>query len=295
MKLIVQKYKNISIYIVDDNFTYDKKLVLEFCDALEKENLKVKWSAGSRVSVIDEEMIKRMKECGCYTLEIGIESGSQTILNNIKKQTTVEQNKNSLLLCKKYGMPPIYSFIIGNQGENYRTAMETYKFIKEFVQPIAWLKNFFFFLPIPFPKTELYEYAKKIGLIKNELKLIKSFKKENFYRHQSLIVNFSELSDKKLLQLKISLERLIRGKLFFNNYFLDMTLGKYFKIIFISKGLKAKIKNILKLFYFYYHFSIYFKLNLFQILKLFFHKNYGNLRIMEIRTFLQFLQQQHLF
>ena len=59
-------------------------------------------------------------------------------------------------------------------------------------------------------------------------------------------VNFSELSDKKLMQLKRSLERLIRGKLFFKNYFLDRTLGKYFTIIFRSKGLKAKIINLLK-------------------------------------------------
>ncbi len=278
IKLILQKYKNTSIYIVDDNFTYDKKLVLEFCDALEKENLKVKWTASSRVSVMDEELIKRMKECGCVALQFGIESGSQIILNNIKKQSTVEQAKNALILCKKYRILPMCSFMIGNQGENYRTAMETYKFIKEFYQPISFLKSFFFFLPIPFPKTEIYEYAKKNGLIKNELKLIKSFKNENFERHQSLPVNFSELSDKKLLQLKISLERLIKSRIFFKNYYLDIALGKYFKIIVYTRGLKAKIKKILKLFYNYFHFSIFFKLNLFQIFKLLFTQNYGEIK-----------------
>ena len=146
-------------------------------------------------------------------------------------------------------------------------------------KPISSLKNFYFNFPTPFPKTELYEYAKKNGLIKNELKLIKSFKNEDF-RHQSLRVNFSELSDKKLLQLKRSIERLIKSNLFFKNYFLDITLGKYFKIIFSSKDLKAKIKNILKLFYFYYHFSILFKLNLYQILKLLFTQNYGNIKFL---------------
>ena len=120
--------------------------------------------------------------------------------------------------------------------------METYKFIKEFkfvYKP--W--RFFFWLLNPYPKTELYEYAKKNGLIKNELKLIKSFKNRDW---NLIRVNFSELSDKKLLQLKLSIERLLNPKFFFKNYFLDMTLGRYLKILYYSKGLKAKIKNILK-------------------------------------------------
>ena len=110
-------------------------------------------------------------------------------------------------------------------------------------KPISSLKNFYFNFPTPFPKTELYEYAKKNGLIKNEVKLIKSFKSGGYER---LIINYSELSDKKLLILKRSIERLVRGKLFFKNYFLDMTLGKYFTIILTSKDLKTKIINILK-------------------------------------------------
>jgi len=246
IKLAVRKYKNVTIYIVDDNFTSNKKLVLEFCDALKKENLKVKWTASSRVSVIDEELIKKIKESGCVALLFGIESGSQTILNNIKKQATVEQARNAILLCKKYGIRPMFSFMIGNQGENYHTALETYYFIKELNIGSTWnykMMPFWFFLPIPFPKTELYEYAKKNGLIKNELKVLKSFKNKGYER---LIVNFSELSDKKLLVLKRSIERLIRGNIFFKNYFLDMTLGKYIKIISTSKGFKAKIINLLK-------------------------------------------------
>jgi len=246
IKLIMQKYKNVGIWIVDDNFTLNKKLVLEFCDALEKENLKVKWIAYARVDAMDEELVKRMKECGCVGLFFGLESGSQTILNNIKKQTTVEQARNAILLCVKYGIPPMSNLMIGNKGENYHTAMETYKFIKEL--NIGKFYNFqimpfWFYFPMPFPKTELYEYAKKNGLIKNEVKLIKSFKSGGYER---LIINYSELSDKKLLILKRSIERLVRGKLFFKNYFLDMTLGKYFTIILTSKDLKTKIINILK-------------------------------------------------
>ena len=63
------------------------------------------------------------------------------------------------------------SFIIGNQGENYHTAMETYYFIKELNIGRAWnykITPFYFFIPIPFPKTQIYEYAKENGLIKND-------------------------------------------------------------------------------------------------------------------------------
>jgi len=135
--------------------------------------------------------------------------------------------------------------LIGSPGENLKTVMETYKFIKELnldkydykVYPL------FIFVLIPYPKTELYEYAKKNGLITNEVKLIKSLKNGGW----DLRVNFSELSDKKLYQLKRSIEHEINySKIFFKNYFLDMTLGRYLKILSYSKSLKAKIKNILK-------------------------------------------------
>ena len=79
IKLVMQKYGNVSIYFADDNFTLSKKLVFEFCDSVEKENLKFFWTAFARVAVMDDELVKRMKECGCAALVMGIESGSQTI------------------------------------------------------------------------------------------------------------------------------------------------------------------------------------------------------------------------
>jgi radical SAM superfamily enzyme YgiQ (UPF0313 family) len=242
IKLIIQKYPGVCISFVDDNFTYSKKRLLEFCDALDKENLNITWQAASRVDVIDDELCKRMKETGCISLGFGIESGSQTILNNIKKYVKVEQAKNALLICKKYGIKTSCSLMLGNLGENYHTAMESYYFVKE----IGWEHDFRFFLPIPYPKTEIFEYAKSNGLIKNELKLIKSFSSED---NELIRVNFSQLSDWKLLQLKRSLEKLLNKetKMFFNNFHLNRILGKLLNLInsvFMTSRLKKVFNKI---------------------------------------------------
>ena len=119
------------------------------------------------------------------------------------------------------GMLPSCSLMIGNLGENYHTAMETYNFVKE----IGWEYNFRFFLPIPYPKTEIFAYGEKNGLIKNELKLIKSFKSED---NELIRVNFSELSNRKLLQLKKSLEVLLNNEQpeFIKNYHINRVLKK---------------------------------------------------------------------
>ncbi len=244
IKRALKNYENIMFSFVDDNFTFKKKSVLEFCDALEKENLDIKWAAASRVDVIDEELVKRMKEMGCVSVGFGIESGSQTILDNIKKNVRVEQAKNAIQICHKHGMKTLTSYMLGNRGENYHTAMETYKFIKEVKIEHA----FRFFLPIPFPKTEIYEYAKKNGMIKNNLKLIRSFRKED---SELIRINFSELSDKNLIKLKRSLEKLLNEeknglrKNYHINKFLENFFGSFYSKIYL-RNVIVKMMSFLK-------------------------------------------------
>jgi radical SAM superfamily enzyme YgiQ (UPF0313 family) len=76
----------------DEFFVSGKRHVMNFCDELEKTGLNVKWKAFGRVNLTDDEMMKAMADCGCVELRFGIESGSDAILQRIKKGFTATES-----------------------------------------------------------------------------------------------------------------------------------------------------------------------------------------------------------
>ncbi len=75
----------------DEFFVSGKRHVVTFCDELERAGLNVMWKAFGRINLTDEEMMKRMAECGCVELRFGIESGSDAVLSHIKKGFTAAE------------------------------------------------------------------------------------------------------------------------------------------------------------------------------------------------------------
>ena len=69
----------------DEFFVSGKRQVMEFCGELQRRGLKVQWKAFGRVNLVDEEMMRAMADSGCVELRFGIESGSDRILQQIKR------------------------------------------------------------------------------------------------------------------------------------------------------------------------------------------------------------------
>lgn len=90
-----------------------------------------KWNCNFRCQLTDREMIELMKESGCEGVFLGFESGSQLILNNMKKSATVEKYQKGLALLREYDILTYGSFIIGFPGETSETVKETVAFIEE--------------------------------------------------------------------------------------------------------------------------------------------------------------------
>ena len=74
-----------AFYILDDTFTFQKERVHEFCAKLKSKELDLIWGAETRVNLIDEKMVRAMKDAGCIQLDFGVESGSQKMLDTVKK------------------------------------------------------------------------------------------------------------------------------------------------------------------------------------------------------------------
>lgn len=146
-------YKIDNFFFKSDTFTAEKPWVMDLCDRIIKSDLngKIKWVATSRTNTIDEEMIIRMKEAGCILIAFGFESGSDDSLSLMKKNTTVEENLNASLLCKKHGIKMLGHFLIGLPWEGEKHIMETKKHIFDIDADYIELA-----IAVPFRHTELF-------------------------------------------------------------------------------------------------------------------------------------------
>lgn len=149
------------VVIEDDTFTADKERVMKICRLLidKKINRKLRWMCNSRVT-LDYETMVEMKRAGCRLLLPGFESGSQTILNNIRKGTKVEQYKPFVDNARKAGMQVHGCFIVGNKGETRETMKDTLK-----VALTLKLDTVQFYPLMPFPGTEAYDWAVSQGYL----------------------------------------------------------------------------------------------------------------------------------
>lgn len=85
LELLEKKYRFDKVNILDDTFVIDPQRALRFCDAFLKRKLKVRWSAYCRVDSLTDEVMEAFAKAGCYRLFLGIESGSNDILQRISK------------------------------------------------------------------------------------------------------------------------------------------------------------------------------------------------------------------
>ncbi len=163
IRLLHDKYGVREIHIEDDNFTFKKSYVLEFCRRMKEEFPDVTWTCpnGVRIDTLDEEMLRAMKEANCYALSLGIESGNNDTLKAMKKSLTVEKIKEKIEIIKKSGMDINAFFILGYPGETKEHIERTIDFALSLPLKRASFANF-----QPLPGTEAYYDLIKQGLLK---------------------------------------------------------------------------------------------------------------------------------
>lgn len=146
------------INIVDDLFTSNKKRCIEFCDEIMRRGIQHKWTAFARVDTVSLELLQAMQKAGCTTLCFGIESGNQEILDTVKKRITIEKCIRAVDLCRKAGIIPMTSYILGLPGETRKTVQMTMDFAKK-LSP-----HYGYHILAPFPGTEVREQKENYGI-----------------------------------------------------------------------------------------------------------------------------------
>jgi anaerobic magnesium-protoporphyrin IX monomethyl ester cyclase len=118
------------LQIKDDTFTTNKKRVLELCRGIRERKLNFLWSCDTRVDVLSAELLHEMRLAGCQRLSLGVESGSQRILDAIHKNITVDEIVEATELAKRYGVQVRFYMMLGNRGETAESFHETLAFLE---------------------------------------------------------------------------------------------------------------------------------------------------------------------
>jgi len=126
---------------------------MQICDEIEKRKLKFTFDIRARVNTVDLEMLKRLRSVGCIRIRMGVESGSQRILDVLNKQITLEQVRLAFKNAKTAGVETFSYFMIGNPQETRTDIEESYRFSKELKSDYAQ-----FTILCPFPSTKIYSY-----------------------------------------------------------------------------------------------------------------------------------------
>jgi anaerobic magnesium-protoporphyrin IX monomethyl ester cyclase len=166
LKLLKERYGLKEVNIDDGTFTTNKKRVIEFCQRIRDQKLGIIWTCNGRVDNLDDEMLAEMKASGCKMIRLGVESGSQEVLDKIRKGLTLKQIEDGVRLVKKHGIQALGGFMFGFPYDSRETVEQTIRFAKQ-LSP----DQVQFSINMCYPGTSLYEYAKDHALL-----LAKSFK-----------------------------------------------------------------------------------------------------------------------
>ena len=125
----VQRLGFAGLMFFDDIFILDKHRLFKICEHLKNEHMV--WRCFVRANLVSDEILRVIAESGCREIGIGVESGSQRILDVVNKGTTVQQNVNTIELAHKHKIRAKTFIIVGLPSESKETIAETERFLEK--------------------------------------------------------------------------------------------------------------------------------------------------------------------
>ena len=264
MEYLVDKYRLEFIKPLDENFFVNKKRVEEIVDGIKERGIDVMWASNIRANNFGDDYVsasfaKKLRDVGFVFAPIGAESGSDRILQYLKKDITTGQIMNSAKICNESGIVPVYSWIIGLPNQSRKEMISNIEIMKKInkICPSARFYDNFIFRP--YPGGELYEECKQLGLhepesleewSKVDIKIgytssegLSWIKDRNFVEFlsgnsQNIVYPLGKIwsFDRSLLRMLLAIDAKVRWKLKFSGlYKQEMWLRKKVLNLFINR------------------------------------------------------------
>ena len=131
LETLLKRYDNNTFWFVDDVFTVSHQWMEEFNIVLKERNLKIRYECITRADRMNEQVIRLLKESGCFRVWIGSESGSQKIIDAMDRRVDVNQVRSMIKLTKKFDMEAGTFIMLGYPGETKDDIEETIFHLKD--------------------------------------------------------------------------------------------------------------------------------------------------------------------
>ncbi|MFQ5975601.1 MAG: B12-binding domain-containing radical SAM protein [Candidatus Hydrothermarchaeales archaeon] len=156
---LIDRFRLDMLVISDDTFVSNRKRVEDICNKIIDRDIQILWRVQTRVGM-KKETLKLMKKSGCFLVALGVESGSQEMLNRMGKGITIEKIKDTFKTCREVGILAHAFLIVGYPGETKETIQQTFDLIKD-IKPLTTRVA----IATPYPGTYLYDIAQEQNLI----------------------------------------------------------------------------------------------------------------------------------
>jgi magnesium-protoporphyrin IX monomethyl ester (oxidative) cyclase len=230
IKECVETYNITNFIFWSDIFNIDKDWTMNLCKKIIDSGLKITWLSNIKVNTIDDETALWMYEAGCRLCSVGVESGSQMILDNIGKRITLDEIRNTVKILKKHKIKIHNCFVLGLPWETEETIEETIKFAIELDS------NFIsFYTANPLPGTKYFAYAMMNRLVYGDLDFANSYYEP--------VVRAHKLSKERIFELhKQAIKRFYLRPKFILKTILGLRSFAEFKNYFVA-GLNLLLKK----------------------------------------------------
>lgn len=232
---LIDNYCIDAVWFVDDTFTLHRERVMNFCDMLVRKKIRLTWGCQAHVTTADEAMFRKMKQSGLAQLDFGVESGSDTVLKNLKKKSTEAETIRAFDLARKCGIRTCATFIFGSPGETMADVEKTFALARR-IKP-NFTSSFFL---TPYPATELWDQIQAHGWRMNIDRSGKGLKKKPM-----LLIHFTE---QELLSIRAKFQKLCAFRNFASVLLNPFFMGKAFLILIqyphaLLAGIRAFLRS----------------------------------------------------
>jgi anaerobic magnesium-protoporphyrin IX monomethyl ester cyclase len=146
-------------FVADDTFTVLHDRTREICAGLKR--MRVSWICESRANFVNRELLQMMVESGCFCIQFGVESGSQVVLNSLRKGITLDQVRDAVRWSCKLGLRTVCSFMVPHPEDTLETIAETKRFMLDLKALGALV---IVSVTTPFPGTYLWNHGNELGV-----------------------------------------------------------------------------------------------------------------------------------
>ncbi len=149
------------VFMVDDTLTLSREWTIKLLNELNEIDQSFNWGCSTRIDLVDKELLEKMKESGCSSIQFGMETGSQSVLNEVKNGINKKIARDKIDFALNIGIDVACSFMFPHPYDTEETIRETKDYMKNLSEKGA---KILLSCTSPFPGTEYRKNAEELGV-----------------------------------------------------------------------------------------------------------------------------------